>query len=57
MFVLKNISSHKMKDRMVIAHILTYIENNDISFNKMNMLSPTLNDVFLEITGKELRDE
>lgn len=46
-----------IKDRMAIAHILTYIENNDISFNKMNMLSPTLNDVFLEITGKELRDE
>ncbi len=36
-----------IKDRMAIAHILTYIENNDISFNKMNMLSPTLNDVFL----------
>ena len=46
-----------IKDRMAIAHILTYIENNNISFNKMNMLSPTLNDVFLEITGKELRDE
>jgi ABC-2 type transport system ATP-binding protein len=36
--------------------ILEYLKANDIHFGKVYSEPPTLNDVFLEITGKELRD-
>lgn len=39
-----------------LIHILDYLKNNDISFSQVYSELPTLNDVFLEITGKELRD-
>jgi ABC-2 type transport system ATP-binding protein len=32
------------------------MESNNIDFGKVFTQLPTLNDVFLEITGKELRD-
>ena len=42
---------------MAMTHIFAYLENNDIFFKGMDINSPSLNDVFLEITGKQLRDD
>lgn len=44
------------KGRNNLIHILDYMAKNSISFGKVYTELPTLNDVFLEITGKELRD-
>lgn len=43
-------------ENMSLANIFGYLKNNDIFFSAMKIVSPTLNDVFLEITGKKLRD-
>ena len=39
-----------------LSNVVEYINNNQISYGKINSEQPTLNDVFLEITGKKLRD-
>ncbi len=39
-----------------LIHILDYMTRQEISFGRVYAELPTLNDVFLEITGKELRD-
>ncbi|KEZ85040.1 ABC transporter ATP-binding protein [Clostridium sulfidigenes] len=39
-----------------LGDIVSYIGDNKISYGKIYSEQPTLNDVFLEITGKELRD-
>lgn len=39
-----------------LANIITFINSHKISYGKIYSELPTLNDVFLEITGKELRD-
>ena len=39
-----------------LIHVLDYLQQNEITFGKVYSELPTLNDVFLEITGKELRD-
>ena len=39
-----------------IIHVIDYFQNNEISIGNIYSQQPTLNDVFLEITGKELRD-
>lgn len=39
-----------------LIHLLHYLEQEDILFGRVFSQLPTLNDVFLEITGKELRD-
>ncbi len=39
-----------------LIHVLDYLKNHSIAFGKVSSVLPTLNDVFLEITGKELRD-
>lgn len=39
-----------------LIHVLQYLNENNISFGKIHSELPTLNDVFLEITGKDLRD-
>ncbi len=39
-----------------LIHVLEYFREQDISFGRVYTELPTLNDVFLEITGKELRD-
>lgn len=39
-----------------LTHIVQFIEENNISYGKIYSELPTLNDVFLEITGTELRD-
>lgn len=44
------------KGRNNLIHVLHFMESNNIQFGKVFTQLPTLNDVFLEITGKELRD-
>ena len=39
-----------------VIHIIEYFQTNEISIGSVYSQQPTLNDVFLEITGKELRD-
>ncbi len=39
-----------------ISHVLDYISEHSINYERIYSELPTLNDVFLEITGKELRD-
>lgn len=39
-----------------LARVLSYLQSADIAFGKVFSELPTLNDVFLEITGKALRD-
>lgn len=39
-----------------LVHILEYLQRHNLSFDRVYSELPTLNDVFLEITGKELRD-
>ena len=39
-----------------LIKIMDYIQANDIVCGRIYSELPTLNDVFLEITGKELRD-
>lgn len=51
---LLEIKSGKGKNNLV--HILEYLAKKNITFGRVITEMPTLNDVFLEITGKELRD-
>jgi ABC-2 type transport system ATP-binding protein len=44
------------KGRNNLINLLDYFRSNEITFGRMYSELPTLNDVFLEITGKELRD-
>ena len=44
------------KGKNTLINILEYLGENDIPFGEIVAEPPTLNDVFLEITGKELRD-
>lgn len=39
-----------------LMNLLNYFASKNIQFGKVHSQLPTLNDVFLEITGKELRD-
>ncbi len=39
-----------------LPRVLTYLQEKGLSFGRVYSELPTLNDVFLEITGKELRD-
>jgi ABC-2 type transport system ATP-binding protein len=48
------IRSNKGKNNLV--RILEFLTDHDVEFGKIYSELPTLNDVFLEITGKELRD-
>jgi len=40
-----------------ITHVAEYFENANLDYDRIYSELPTLNDVFLEITGKELRDK
>lgn len=61
------ISSADFKDNMLVvkskrgksqlAAIVDYLNSSGIAFSRMYSEVPSLNDVFLEITGKELRDQ
>lgn len=39
-----------------LIHVLEYLQQQEMSFGKVYSELPTLNDVFLEVTGRELRD-
>lgn len=39
-----------------LINVLDYVKENDLNCTRVYSELPTLNDVFLEITGKELRD-
>ncbi|MDF2535036.1 MAG: transport system ATP-binding protein [Bacillales bacterium] len=63
---LPNISSAELNDNLLVVKsskgnnnllsLMDYLKNNNISIGKVYSEPPTLNDVFLEITGKKLRD-
>ncbi len=40
-----------------ISHVVEYMAEHELSYDRIFSEMPTLNDVFLEITGKELRDK
>lgn len=40
-----------------ISHVIEYLAAHEIAYERIYSELPTLNDVFLEITGKELRDK
>lgn len=44
------------RGRNNLVSVLHYLESNKINIGRVITEQPTLNDVFLEITGKELRD-
>ena len=48
------VKSSKGKNNLSI--VIDYLRNNNVQIGKIYSEPPTLNDVFLEITGKELRD-
>ncbi len=48
--------SYKKANKGVLLKILQIIEDNDINIDKIYNEVPTLNTVFLELTGKQLRD-
>lgn len=39
-----------------LSNLLEFIKDNNLTYEKLYSQLPTLNDVFLELTGKELRD-
>jgi ABC-2 type transport system ATP-binding protein len=45
-----------IKGKNNLVRVLEFLNSHDIEFGKIYSELPTLNDVFLEITGKELRD-
>ncbi len=44
------------KGKNNLVELMDYLKKESISYNKIYSERPTLNDVFLELTGKELRD-
>lgn len=62
----ENVNKVKFKDNLVevqflkgnnnLLNLLDYLKKNNMTFGSVYSESLTLNDVFLEITGKELRD-
>ena len=64
--MLPNVISVDNEDNMIVIKsrrgknnlttVLEYLKNREIPYGKIYCELPTLNDVFLEITGKQLRD-
>lgn len=44
------------KSKNNLVELIDYLKKESINYNKIYLDRPTLNDVFLELTGKELRD-
>lgn len=44
------------KGKNNLSNLIDYLKKEDISYSKIFSERPTLNDVFLELTGKDLRD-
>jgi ABC-2 type transport system ATP-binding protein len=49
-----SLKSRRGKNNLIAA--VDYLKSNNLEFSRIYSELPTLNDVFLEITGKELRD-
>ncbi len=47
---------HSRGNKSNLSNVVEYINSKNISYGKIYSEQPTLNDVFLEITGKKLRD-
>ncbi len=43
-------------DKNCLGPVLDYLKSRDIAYGRVYCEQPTLNDVFLELTGKQLRD-
>lgn len=48
---------HYSKGERNVLHLVDFLKKKDLKFGKIYSELPTLNDVFLEMTGKELRDK
>lgn len=58
MFPMPTTSSlHAVQGRHNLIEILKILQENQVGFGSVYSEQPTLNDVFLEITGKALRDK
>ena len=44
------------KGKNNLVDLIEYLKNENIKYSRIYSERPTLNDVFLELTGKELRD-
>ena len=44
------------KGKNNLINLIDFLKNNKLNYNKIYSERPTLNDVFLSLTGKELRD-
>ncbi len=44
------------KGKNNLIELTDFLKKEKIKYNAINMMRPTLNDVFLDLTGKELRD-
>ena len=63
---LSNISNYSLLDNTLyitylkgnnnLENLIAFLKRNNIVYNKIFSERPTLNDVFLELTGKDLRD-
>ncbi|MBO7450506.1 MAG: ABC transporter ATP-binding protein [Clostridiales bacterium] len=51
------LKAEAVEGKHVVTDILSYLQKEDLNIGNIYSEQPTLNDVFLEITGKELRDE
>ena len=51
-----NLIIYFKKGKNNIVSLIEYLKKENIIYNKIYSMVPTLNDVFLELTGKELRD-
>lgn len=52
----KKLEMRFTKGKHNLVNLLSKLSEDEITFGKVYSQQPTLNDVFLEITGKELRD-
>ena len=51
------LKAEAVEGKHIVTDILSYLQKEDLNIGNIYSEQPTLNDVFLEITGKELRDE
>ena len=51
-----NIIINYKKGKSNLENLIMFLKKNKIKYNKIFSERPTLNDVFLSLTGKELRD-
>ena len=55
-YVDNHLKLHYTKGQRNLVRLVDFLKAKDIQFGRVYSELPTLNDVFLEITGKELRD-